>query len=415
MSSILRRLTEAFKRKPKAATATPQAPSLVEWPEIPLKDAVRLYTNDPTCKSCVDMLASQAVGMGFYTTFNPEYYRAEKAKDLVDGFCERIGLDQLLLDGARMLIACGNEFWLKITPKKLMDIRRLPVEAIQRIELQPISEEVKVPYTVAGYALSYAYGASKLNPESVIHFRINAPAGSAWGIGVLQVLLSRLTLYGETRPSIAEVKAKIESIMPRIFEKYAGPDVLAILPDATEEDVQAFQRVIKSRPAEGAWLFWQGKTGDVKPIQMDPRARFEYYIDHILNQFILGLETPLPRLFTSPGFTEASANVAKELGDAIIRPIQRYIKRIVEREIFMPLLEQAGLDPAKAQIRLNWGAPKLPDINMADMLKAAELGLIRSEEFRKNAVKMGWELWDKPAPETGQSSSSTYTEVKKRE
>ena len=36
---------------------------------------------------------------------------------------------------------------------------------------------------------------------------------------------------------------------------------------------------------------------------------------------------------------------------------------------------------------------------MADMLKAAELGLIRQEEFRKNAVKFGWQLWEK-APET---------------
>jgi hypothetical protein len=31
---------------------------------------------------------------------------------------------------------------------------------------------------------------------------------------------------------------------------------------------------------------------------------------------------------------------------------------------------------------------------MADMLKAAELGLIRPEEFRKNAAKFGWELWE---------------------
>jgi len=31
---------------------------------------------------------------------------------------------------------------------------------------------------------------------------------------------------------------------------------------------------------------------------------------------------------------------------------------------------------------------------MADMLKAAELNFIRPEEFRKNAMKFGWELWD---------------------
>ena len=32
---------------------------------------------------------------------------------------------------------------------------------------------------------------------------------------------------------------------------------------------------------------------------------------------------------------------------------------------------------------------------MAGLIRAAELGLIRPEEFRKNAVKFGWELWQK--------------------
>ncbi|MEM2873227.1 MAG: hypothetical protein QXD82_03545 [Nitrososphaerales archaeon] len=39
-------------------------------------------------------------------------------------------------------------------------------------------------------------------------------------------------------------------------------------------------------------------------------------------------------------------------------------------------------------------APKTPEFIMADMLKAAELKLMRPEEFRKNTVKFGWELWD---------------------
>lgn len=128
---------------------------------------------------------------------------------------------------------------------------------------------------------------------------------------------------------------------------------------------------------------------------IDPRARFEYYIDHILNQFYLGCETPLPRLFSTPGFTEASARAALDLQGMLIKPIQRYVKRQVERDVFDVVLSQAGFDPAEAQVRLNWGSPETPEVNVADMLKAAEQNLIRPEEFRKNAVKLfGWELWE---------------------
>jgi hypothetical protein len=62
-------------------------------------------------------------------------------------------------------------------------------------------------------------------------------------------------------------------------------------------------------------------------------------------------------------------------------------------------LAEAGFESAKVQARLNWGSPKTPEISIADMLKAAELKLIRQEEFRKSAAKFGWELWEE-APET---------------
>jgi hypothetical protein len=78
----------------------------------------------------------------------------------------------------------------------------------------------------------------------------------------------------------------------------------------------------------------------------------------------------------------------------LIKPVQRYIKRQVEREIFDVVVAQAGLDAGKARVRLNFGSPETPELNPADIIKAAELGLIRAEEFRKNAVKFGWELWD---------------------
>jgi hypothetical protein len=156
-------------------------------------------------------------------------------------------------------------------------------------------------------------------------------------------------------------------------------------------------------------LFYNGKDRNcglnvsVNPIQIDPRARFDSYIEHMVNQFYLGCETPLARLFSSPGFTEASANAALNLQDLLIKPTQRDIKRTVEAEIFDSVLK-AQFDSAKAQVRLNWGSPETPEVLMSDLISAATatVPLIRPEEFRKNAVKFGWELWD-PQPQNSTS------------
>jgi len=400
VSNILKRLVEAFSLKTKSGYAFPQSATIYETPSIPLADVLKLYERDPTCKASVDLLAASAVGTGFYTTANERYGKAAEAKRVVDQFNEDVNLDALLCDMARVLIACGNDFWLKITPERLTELHRLPIDAIERIEQSHIQNGgLKIPYKIESYKLRQSFGGESLRPEAIIHWRINCLGLSGFGIGVLQVLLHSLTFQSDKRPAYAWMKAKIERIMPKIFEKYAGPDVLALLEKADEATIQKFERVIKNRSEEGAWLFYSGK-GDIKPIALDPRARFEYYVDHIVNQFYLGCETPLPRLFSTPGFTEASAKAAIDLQNMLIKPIQRYIKRQVERDIFDIVLAQEGFEPAEAQVRLNWGIEKVPEIVMTDMLKAAELSLIRPEEFRKNAVKFGWTLWEKPQPET---------------
>jgi hypothetical protein len=360
---------------------------------------MKLYERDPACKASVDLLAASAVGAGFYTTVDGSYEKATEAKRIVDGFNEDVNLDALLCDMARGLIACGNDFWLKLSPEKLIELHRLPADAVERIQQSYVEDKtLKIPYRVESYKLRQAYGGENLRADAVIHWRINSLDFSGYGTGVLQVLLHSLTLQSDKRPAFAWMKAKIERIMPKIFEKYAGPDVLALLERADETTIQKFEQAIRNRGEEGAWLFYNGK-GELQPVTLDPRARFEYYVEHLINQFYLGCETPLPRLFSTPGFTEASAKAALELQNMLIKPVQRYIKRQVEREIFRVVLSQAGLDPEKAQSRLHWGSPKTGDVNVADMLRATELGWMRKNEFRKNTAKLGWELWDEPQAE----------------
>jgi hypothetical protein len=396
MSGVLKKIREVLSYAPASGVASPNERVFFDTSCIPLTDVMKLYDRDPTCKSSVDLLAASTVGMGFYTTADEKYDKAAEAKAAVDRFCEDINLDGLLNDMAKPLIACGNDFWLKLTPERLADTLRMPIDSVQRIGLSSVLN-LKIPYKVTGYQLSGSYAGSagnELKPEAVIHWRLNGDVPSGFGVGLLQVLLHTLTVDTDKRPSYAWMKAKIEKILPNIFKKYAGPDVVVQLEGQKEDTIKKYESAIKNRPEEGQWLFSGAKSVGVYPVSIDPRARFEYYIDHMVNQFYLGCETPLPRLFSTPGFTEASARAALDLQDMLIKPVQRYIKRQVEKEIFAVTVAQAGFDAAKANVRLNFGSPETPELVPADLIKAAELGLVRAEEFRKNAVKFGWELWD---------------------
>ena len=240
----------------------------------------------------------------------------------------------------------------------------MPIDAVERIKLSSVPT-LRIPYKTEAYTLRSKYCkdiGQNLKPEAILHWSINSNYNTGFGVGLLQVLLHTLTLGTDKRPSYAWMKAKIEKIMPKVFEKYAGPDVLAVLPNADAATIQKFENAIKKRDEEGVWLFYGGKEKAVQgtnvfPVTIDPRARFEYYIEHMINQFYLGCETPLPRLFSTPGFTEASARAALELQDMLLDPVQRMVKRRVEREIFAPIIKQAGYDPAGGSGSFELGQP----------------------------------------------------------
>ena len=138
---------------PVSGKASPKSPVFFETSDVPLVEVMQLYERDPTCKSSVDLLAASTVGMGFYTTCEQGQ---EKAKAAVDKFCEDVNLDNLLNDMAKPLIACGNDFWLKLMPEKLADLLRMPIDAVERVQLTSVPD-FKIPYKVDGYKLRPAY------------------------------------------------------------------------------------------------------------------------------------------------------------------------------------------------------------------------------------------------------------------
>ncbi|WGM90152.1 MAG: hypothetical protein NUK63_03290 [Candidatus Bathyarchaeum tardum] len=395
MSGLIQRIREGVSRN--SNSLLPAHRTIYGEPKpVTFNNILTAYTRDPSCKAFVDFLADQAVGMGFYTTVNEQYEKATEAKQAIDKFCETVNLDSLLQIGAREIVAAGNSFWLKTTPENLQILKVLPLTGFDE------SKAVERDFfgEVTGYNYSYGEVKKKFKPEKIIHFRWNPVNFSAFGTGVLQVLLSELKLEGgETRISFLEMKARIEKMMPEVFEKYAGPDELWVFAGASDKKLAEYQKMIKNKPKAGARFVYNKPEADIKTVSVDPRARYEAYIDHILNQVYLGGQTPLPKLFTTPGFTEASARAALEIAERKVLALQRFIKRTVEKEIFVPVLTQAGLDPVKADSRMNWGIPEKPDIEtllpvLAQIAKDRS-DVIPTPEFRKILITMGLPLENK--------------------
>ena len=385
MSKLLTGFAESVRRLVRGSEATivPAWQSRVgEKPVVSFEAQVSVYLGDTMARSAVDFLAEQITGPGFYTTAEEP-----KAKVVVDDFCASVNLDELLLSTAREVVAYGNSFWERITPVRLENLKLLPITSIERVERT--AEGV-----VQGYRQTQAYEGGLLRSGQVIHWRWNAVNAEALGSGLIRSLCEGLqTSTGEVRPAVADMKARMEKAMLDQFEKFSGPTELWTFKGLTKDDLQAYANVLKRIPSKGARLAYNDEA-EIKQAVVPMSRGWESHIEAITNGFLLGLETPIPRLFTTPGFTEASARAALEAAERKVMSLQRFIKRTIEREVFNPVVEQAGYNPSEAKVKLNWGIPSEPELVTSDVLKAFELGVLSRDEVRKILIGVGWKLME---------------------
>jgi hypothetical protein len=372
-----RALVEATPTKSKESTfITLQEKMMGEKPKVSFAAQMAVYIADPMARAAVDFLAEQVAGPGFYTTAEDE-----KAKELIDDFCAHVNLDEMLLQTAREIVGLGNSFWNRAAKS----VKIIPILSIDKILRTPRG-------VVKGYVQTPAYGGKTLRPDRVIHFRWSPINNEAFGSGLLRTVVESLRLSdGETRLCFAEMKARMQKAMIEQFEKFSAPNELWTFKGLTSAELKTFARRLKNLPAKGARLAYNDEA-EIKQATMQLGRGWEAYVETILNEFLLGLQTPIPRLFTTPGFTEASARAALEAAERKVMAIQRFMKRIVEREVFYPILRDAGYNPLEARVRLNWGQPEVPELKVEDMLRAVELGVVRREEVRNMLIKAGWEL-----------------------
>jgi hypothetical protein len=197
----------------------------------------------------------------------------------------------------------------------------------------------------------------------------------------------------------------MEAIMPKIFERYGSPKRVWVFPGVLDTKRDEYKTAIEQSPPDEDLVFNPSSKDafDIRSLDIDPRARFEGFVNYIESQYISGMQTPVIKLYTAPGFTEASANVAKAVSELKIGFLRRFLKRVVENQIYKDLLKSYGYSPQRNAVTLNWGVER-PEVTFSDLVNLAKISgetgiqYIKPEEFRKMVRKFGFELEEEQVP-----------------
>ncbi len=392
MISAIMRIGEALTHR-TALFLTATEKFMGVSPDVSFKTMIKIYLGDLAARASIDFLADQIAGAGFYTTMNNDYVEksdGRTAKELVDEFCGEHGLDEVLQESARYLVGWGNVFWWVGNSKKIEFVRSVPLEIVK---------DNGVKFDVDGrldrVELDWKRQPSEISGDEVIHLAYNVLTAKPLGIGILQSLCTPLDIGdGETREPFYQIKAKIHSGMADTIYMFGAPNELWSFPGLSKERLQEFFAQIKSIPRRGSRFVFNppaGSEAKVQPVVAERMRGLDFYVETLIDEFVLGLQTPLAKLVTKTGFTEASADAALGIGERRVLALQRFLKRGVERYLFDRVVAQAGLDPRRAQVRLNWGMPESLDYeklsqllgHLVTIMEKVGPGVVAPQELRK--------------------------------
>jgi len=332
----------------------------------------RIYKTDGFVNAAVEQTVAETIGSGFYTTIQDENSEeAKKTKDLVDAFCAKIGLDQILIQSCRDLLVVGNAFL-----ERVFDGKKL-------IGLEPRSPTtMRVMRDEHGMVLGYLQkvGTNKVafTTQEILHLKFCQLTSSAYGTG----------LVASVYFTIADLN-KIDDDMTKIIKRYGAPKIVWKLPSgSSDEYMTEFQASLENVGPDQDFISTQDVAHEV--IAMDPRGRFDNYISLLNEKVQSGLKTPLLSYLRNA--TEASAKVMLDYYQQHVAIIQRYLKRAIETEIFKVFLEgELGEVGPKAVPKVNWGMPRtgLEDIKIGDIAGLVQTGTITPNQAQNLLRRLG--------------------------
>jgi hypothetical protein len=317
--------------------------------------------------AAINVLADMAVGVGYYTE-----YENQRAKEIVDEFAEDVGMDQILLNVVKSMLIYGfcpvERYLVKGPPKGVLRLKILPSRTVQ-VERDQKGKILGYKQALNGHTVNF-------KEREIVWFVYNQVGTGVYGTSIIEPILS-----------LVKAKEQTHKDMPKIIHRYSSP--LTVWETST--DISALKDAVTSRePNEDIFMGHVSKD-DVrfKTVELDPRGRFVEYIDDINEGILEGLQAPLLRYLRNA--TEASATKMLETIERHILGIQQYVKRVVEREIFAPLLAAYGLSDVPS---LEWGQPKtgLEDLDLEGLARLVEVGALTPSQAQDLMQKMGLPL-----------------------
>jgi hypothetical protein len=240
-----------------------------------------------------------------------------------------------------------------------------------------------------------------LPASEVIHFAFNILHPEwPWGCGIAYQLVTRQRDWkGREVPSPLEAEATLRRDLILFMDRSVPKRIIRF--DVGDDQLNRIRSEIEPVLKDPGSDFVTNAKFEVGELKAPERLRFEYY-QIFENMFTAALRSPVVKLFTTPGFTEASAREATSMFELFTNAVRELVEHVLETKVF-PLV-------TPEHVEIHWGQPQRPELSFAEIIQAARAdaynpAIISREEARKMLRELGWILEEVEAETVGEAFS----------
>lgn len=354
----------------KGATITGPPPALGRLkhpPNIHLFE--KIYAENAVVNAAINTLTEMTVGIGYFTEANDG-----KAKRIVDEYAEKINLDSLLRTICKNCFIYGFSPIEKWWENGILQLKPLPPHTVYVIIDAKGNMEGYQQKTWSGEYITFGI-------NEIIWFSPFAYPGNPYGVGKIGPIYM-----------LANYRNEILQNFALIVKRHARPPAIWLIRgDPAELKQQSETR----SPDQDLFVGPVDPDKDLKIIypEFGARGQYENMFEAVNQEIYEGLQAPL--LTWLKNSTEASAKVQLEAIQRHVAGIQRYFKRMIEHEIFTPLIKKAGLSEVP---RLRWGIPQtgIENLTIRDVATLVQANILTSKQAIDLLRKMGLPIEEPP-------------------
>jgi len=237
---------------------------------------------------------------------------------------------------------------------------------------------------------------------SFVHFRANVTTSSApFGQGIVTPLMqtySWVNTSGEViqTPTPLELRHSTRRSMMKGFEKFSFGNELWCFPETADPAISELNEKVKTMQDTGERVVTNAK-GTVQIAVPQRTTSYDEWLKVTQAEFNALLEDPALKIHTETIFAKATAEEETKLFQKKVLAMQRVLKRQIEA-LWSKCLQEWGFDPVQAKARMNFGAPTVPEYNIADILTAVRETVISKDEARQMLREARWKIIEGEAP-----------------